>query len=206
MSRKNKGQRQIKAQRPGGGSKPRIPSAVIWGGVLLIGLAVGLVFFYGRSQTAERSEPLGIEIASLPPLSTEGKAIRGWHDMINIPRDTKGSPPLPKEQPQADVAVKPANRYLNGVGKKDVVNLSYIVVNDGNQPLVIDNIVTSCGCTTATLSNSVIPPGHRADLAVRFDAGYHEVKPGEQVVRVVWVMTNDPDTPVAEARLTATIR
>ncbi|MFQ5813369.1 MAG: DUF1573 domain-containing protein [Anaerolineae bacterium] len=174
-------------------------------GVTLAGLAVGLVFFYGRSQTAERTEPLGIETASLPPLSTQGKSIRGWHDMANIPENYKGRP-LPKDQPQPDVAVKPADRYLGAVGRKDVVNLNYIVVNTGNQDLVIDNVVTSCGCTTAMLSHSVIPPGHRADLGVRFDVGYHPVKPGEQVVRVVWLMTNDPDTPVAEARLTALVQ
>jgi hypothetical protein len=174
-------------------------------GVLVVGLAAGFFFVQGRSQTAERTEPLGVEIASLPPLSTQGKSIRGWHDMANIPKNSKGRP-LPKDQPQPDVEVKPANRYLGALGSTDVVNLNYVVVNTGNQDLVIDNVVTSCGCTTATLSHNIIPQGHRADLAVRFDAGYHPVGPGEQVVRVVWLMTNDPDTPVAEARLTATIR
>jgi hypothetical protein len=153
-------------------------------GVLVVGLAAGFFFVQGRSQTAERTEPLGVEIASLPPLSTQGKSIRGWHDMANIPKNSKGRP-LPKDQPQPDVEVKPANRYLGALGSTDVVNLNYVVVNTGNQDLVIDNV---------------------ADLAVRFDAGYHPVGPGEQVVRVVWLMTNDPDTPVAEARLTATIR
>lgn len=205
MSRKNKGQRQVRAQGSGSRSGPRVPPTMIWGGVLLVGLAAALVLIYGRSQTAERSEPLGIDIASLPPLSTQGRSLQGWHDMANIPRTVKGTP-LPKEQPQPDVAVKPANRYLGAMGRKDVVNLNYILVNVGNQDLVIDNVVTSCGCTTATLSNNVIPPGHRADLAVRFDAGFHDVSPGEQVIRVVWLTTNDPDTPVAEARLTATIQ
>lgn len=174
-------------------------------GVLVVGLGAGLYFVQGRSP-----EPRGIDasdfgIASLPPLSTQGDSIRGWHDMANIPGNVKGSP-LPKEQPQADVTVKPANRYLSAVGRKEVVNLNYVVVNTGNKDLVINNVVTSCGCTTATLSHNIIPPGHRADLAVRFDAGYHPMKPGEQVTRVVWLRTNDPDTPVAEARLTATIK
>lgn len=174
-------------------------------GVALVGLAVGLVFVYGRSQTAEKTEPLDIEVASLPPLSTQGKSIRGWHDMANIPKNFQGRP-APKDQPQPDVAVKPANRHLGALGPTDVVNLSYIVMNTGNKDLVINNVVTSCGCTTATLSHSVIPPGHRADLGVRFDVGYHPMKSGEQVIRVVWLMSNDPDTPVAEARLTALIQ
>jgi hypothetical protein len=181
-------------------------------GVMLLGLAAGLVFVYGRSQTpnAAESQRRGSlaqvgQSVDLLPLSTQGKSIYGWHDMANIPKNVKGRP-LPKDRPQADVGVKPANRYLGSLGRKDVVNLGYIVVNDGDHDLVIDNVVTSCGCTTATLSHNIVPPGRRADLAVRFDAGYHAVKPGQQVVRIVWLMTNDPDTPVAEARLTAVIR
>lgn len=202
MGRKGK---RRKPSRTGGRSNPRSGKFVMIAGVLVVGLGAGLYFVQGRSPESHVIDASDIGIASLPPLSTEGKAIRGWHDMANIPRDAKGSP-LPKEQPQADVTVKPANRYLRAVGRKDVVNLSYIVVNDGTKDLVIGNVVTSCGCTTANLSHNIIPPGHRADLAVRFDAGYHPMKPGEQVTRVVWLRTNDPDTPVAEARLTATLK
>ena len=205
MARKDKRRKQSRAQGTGGKSKSRPPKFLLVAAVVLAGLAVALFFVQGRSQTAETTEPLGVEIASLPPLSTQGNSIRGWHDMANIPKNFKGHM-LPKVQAQPDVAVKPGNRYLGALGSTDVVNLNYVVVNTGNQDLVIDNVVTSCGCTTATLSHNVIPRGHRADLAVRFDAGYHTVNPGEQVVRVVWLMTNDPDTPVAEARLTATIR
>lgn len=205
MARKDKRRKQSRTRGTGGKSRSRLPMANILVGVTLAGLAVGLVFFYGRSQTAERTEPLGIETASLPPLSTQGKSIRGWHDMANIPKNFKGHP-LPKDQPQPDVTVKPANRHLGALGRTDVVNLNYIVVNVGDQDLIIDNVVTSCGCTTAMLSHSIIPPGHRADLGVRFDVGYHPMKPGEQVVRVVWLMTNDPDTPVADARLTALVQ
>jgi hypothetical protein len=222
MARKSKRRRQ--ATKQDANSQWLI---LMLAGLVLVGLAAGLVFIYGRSpspsvavsgarqaeaQTAgaqpvsavQAAQP-GDQRADLPPLSTEGHPIAGWHDMANIPKNFEGHP-LPEGQPQPDVVVEPANRDLGSVGAKDVVNVDYIVVNQGDQDLVIDNVVTSCGCTTAVLSHNIIPPGHRADLAVRFDAGYHEIKPGEEVVRVVWLLTNDPDTPVAEARLTATIR
>ena len=205
MARKDKRRKQSRTQATGGKSKSRPRKFLMLAGVIVVGFWAGLFFVQGRSQEPRIIDAPNIETASLPPLSTQGKSIRGWHDMANIPENYKGRP-LPKDQPQPDVAVKPADRYLGAVGRKDVVNLNYIVVNTGNQDLVIDNVVTSCGCTTATLSHSVIPPGHRADLGVRFDAGYHTVKPGEQVVRVVWLLTNDPDTPVAEARLTALVQ
>ena len=216
MGRKKKRQKQPRTQGTGSKSKSQSSTAFMLISVLLLGVAAGLLFVYVRSQTPNAAEPQRFGIGSpsvvqveqsvdLPPLSTQGKSIYGWHDMANIPKNVMGRP-LPKDRPQPDVVVKPANRYLGSLGSRDVVNLNYVVVNDGNQDLIIDNVVTSCGCTTATLSHNIVPPGHRADLAVRFDAGYHAVEPGQQVVRIVWLMTDDPDTPVAEARLTASIR
>lgn len=216
MGRKNKRRKQHRTQGTGGRSNSRSSMAFVLVGVMLLGLAAGLIFVYGRSRSPNAAElqryGMGSTSAAqvgqsvdLPPLSTQGKSISGWHDMANIPKNVRGHP-VSKDRPQPNVAVKPANRYLGSLGRTDVVNLNYIVVNDGDHDLVIDNVVTSCGCTTATLSHSIIPPRHRADLAVRFDAGYHKVEPGQQVVRVVWLMTNDPDTPVAEARLTALIQ
>ncbi len=70
--------------------------------------------------------------------------------------------------------------------------------------LEISSVVTSCGCTTANLSSSVISPGTRADLTVVFDPDYHDtVGP---VTRVVWLETNDPDQPVVEVGFDANVR
>ncbi|MFQ5684484.1 MAG: DUF1573 domain-containing protein [Candidatus Binatia bacterium] len=206
MSHKNKPRRKSKVQGKDQKSKPRSSTGLILFGVVLIGLVVGLVFGYDWTPSPRGVEyRIGDQGGDLPPLSTMGKSIRGWHDMANIPRNTYGRT-LPSDQRQPDIFVKPAVRNLGSVGRKDVINLTYAVVNRGNQDLVVDNMVTSCGCTTGTLDHNIIPPGHRADLNVRFDAGYHKVNRGERVVRVVWLRTNDPDTPVAEARLTATIQ
>ncbi len=216
MGRKNRCQNQPRAHEIRTQSIRLSSMAFTFVGVLLLGLVSGLHVVYGRGQPLNAAEPkpFGMEPASvaqvgqsgdLPPLSTQGKPIEGWHDMANMPKDVAGQP-LPKDQPQPDVVVIPANHSLESVGRKDIVSLSYIVVNDGDRDLVIENVVTSCGCTTATLSNNIVPPGYRADLAVRFDAGYHTVDPGQEVVRVMWLMTNDPDTPVAAARLTAVIQ
>jgi hypothetical protein len=175
-------------------------------GVVGVGLVVGLVFGYGWSPLPSGVEQqIGDQRGDLPPLSTVGSSIGGWHDMANIPKNIYGRG-LPKGTPQPDVVVKPTNRDLGFVGSRDVINLYYRVLNQGDQDLKVDNIVTSCGCTTGTLSHNIIPPGHRADLQVRFDVGYHKVKRGERVVRIVWLKTNDPDMPVAIARLTATVR
>ncbi|MDP2607088.1 MAG: DUF1573 domain-containing protein [Deltaproteobacteria bacterium] len=206
MGRKNKEHKQSKPN--GTDQKPKSRSAVkfLIAGVLVLGVAAALVFGYGWGPSTSASVPQSETQSDSPvPLSTRGKSISGWHDMANIPKYTY-KPPLPKGTPQPDVTVTPTNRDLGSVGSKDVVNLNYAVVNEGNEDLLVDSVVTSCGCTTAELSNSIIPPGRRADLKVHFDVGFHKMAPGEQVVRIVWMKTNDPDTPIAIARLTATIR
>ena len=79
----------------------------------------------------------------------------------------------------------------------------YAIENTGTADLHLSDLVTSCGCTTAELTSSVIPPGQRADLRVVFDPGFHEtVGP---VTRVVWVMTDDPTQPMLEVQLRASV-
>ena len=90
-----------------------------------------------------------------------------------------------------------------GVDRWDVTHI-FAVQNAGEADLVISNLVTSCGCTRAELSSSVIPPGQRADLTVTFDANFHPTQ-GE-VTRLVWFATNDPTQPWVEVRVTADVR
>jgi hypothetical protein len=200
MSRKNRQRKQSKTHGTSQKSKSRMPVKFMLAGVVLVGVVVGLVFGYGWSPSPRGVEQyIGNQDGDLMPLSTKGKSIRGWHDMANIPRNVYGRK-LPVNQPQPDVVVKPANRNLGFVGSRDVINLTYSVVNRGDQDLIIGNMVTSCGCTTGELSHNIIPPGHRADLKVRFDVGFHKVERGERVVRVVWkqfIFSSAPAVPTA---------
>lgn len=80
----------------------------------------------------------------------------------------------------------------------------FSIQNTGTEALEISSVVTSCGCTTAHLSSSVIAPGTRADLTVVFDPDYHDTE--GPVTQVVWLETNDPDQPVVEVGFTANVR
>ncbi len=112
---------------------------------------------------------------------------------------------VPPDQPQPDIDL-PAAEYDFGVIPPGPGNVSQIfyIQNRGTEPLEISNVVTSCGCTRALLSSSLIPPGTRADLTAIFDPDYHDtVGP---VKRVIWLETNDPDQPVAEISFTAVVQ
>ena len=96
----------------------------------------------------------------------------------------------------------PSHQFGRIPKRHDVAHV-FTVQNTGAVDLVVSDIVTSCGCTTAQLSSSIIPPGQRADLTVTFDPDYHEVR-GEVICRV-WFATNDPTQPWVEVRITADV-
>lgn len=52
----------------------------------------------------------------------------------------------------------------------DVVEHTFKFTNTGNQPLLITNIQTSCGCTTPTWPRDPIMPGGKGELKVGFNS------------------------------------
>ncbi len=178
-------------------------------GLLLIIGGVGIILdrvslFQGNWQdnvTDARSLTANV----LLPLAEPVNPIEGWHDMGNMPDPNQAGRVVPPDQPQPDIDL-PAVEYDFGVilpGPGNVSQVFYIQ-NTGTEPLEISNVVTSCGCTRALLSSSLIPPGTRADLTAIFDPDYHDtVGP---VKRVIWLETNDPDQPVSEISFSAVVQ
>lgn len=179
---------------------------LVWlGGIL--GIVLVLVAFNLLQSGALTDPPVpsrSEEPADLLPLAERRQPLNGGHDMQRIPQQTP-APQLASEGvavPKLDLPN--ASHDFGAVpGRPDVAHV-FAVQNTGTAELQIWNLVTSCGCTTAELSSSVIPPGQRADLTVTFDPDYH-VTQGE-VVRLVWFATNDPTQPWAEVRFTADVQ
>jgi hypothetical protein len=199
MSKKRR-QAARRARRRPGGANP-----LVWlGGILgIIVLLVALNLLqsgvFADPPAASRSE----DLTSLLPLAEENHPLKGEHDMRRIPQQTPAPQPAPEDMalPRLDL---PTASYDFGVipRRPDVAHV-FAVQNTGSADLEIWNLVTSCGCTTAHLSSSVIPPGQRADLTVVFDPDFHPTQ-GE-TVRLVWFATNDPTQPWVEVRITADV-
>ncbi|MDP3900586.1 MAG: DUF1573 domain-containing protein [bacterium] len=85
-----------------------------------------------------------------------------------------------------------------------VVSTSFDVKNSGSSALVISDITTSCGCTTAEISSKTIQPNATAELKINFDPNFHEEAAGE-LERIVTLSTNDPAKPKAEVKVYAEI-
>jgi hypothetical protein len=114
-------------------------------------------------------------------------------------------PFLPKDGPQPKIAVNEDFYNFGSLGAKDVVIREFAVTNLGNAPLTISRAYTTCGCTTAEFTASVLLPGEVSLITLRFDAGYHDTA-GQTVRRGIIIENNDPDHPSTEIWVQASVR
>ena len=181
-------------------------AALIGATLLIIAAVIGLTAFGSRPATpatAEATDSAALAGADLLPLAEPVAPIKGFHDMNHLP-----GAPVPT-QPVADGASRakvdlPLSRWDWGtIPRTPPVTQTFPIQNTGDKPLLIASVVTSCGCTTADLTSSVIPPGQRADLVMTFDPDFHETS--GPVTRLVWLETNDPEMPLVELRADANV-
>ncbi len=145
-----------------------------------------------------------VDTGTLLPLAVPVAPLHGIHDMQNMPQLPAQGHAVAGDVPQANVDLPLARWDWGTIPRQPVVTQVFPIQNTGDQPLLISSVVTSCGCTTADLSASLIPAGQRADLTVIFDPDFHDTS--GPVTRLVWLETNDPDMPVVELRMDAVVR
>lgn len=103
----------------------------------------------------------------------------------------RGAPRLVVTPPSYDFGQVPSDR---------VSEAQFTVTNAGTAPLIIESVTTSCGCTQATISSQIIPPGESAQLDVTFDPRVHPDATGP-MYRVVYVASDDPVHPETQIEL-----
>lgn len=84
------------------------------------------------------------------------------------------------------------------------VSQVFQVRNLGGEKLEITGVSTSCGCTTAETGSRSLSPGEVTDLTVTYDPQTHDGAAGE-FMRVVYVRSDDPDTPEATLTIRVTV-
>ncbi|MAT96251.1 MAG: hypothetical protein CL608_03835 [Anaerolineaceae bacterium] len=162
-------------------------------GVVLLG--VGLVSYVTAPPSANASSDYDPEdvVTDQPVLAI--------HEMEEGPP----IPFLPASQPQPKIQIPEKNFNFGMIGPQDVVEQEFIIRNVGDAPLTISRAYTTCGCTTAEFSATVIPPGKVATIKLIFDAGFHDTS-GQTVRRGLIIENNDPQQSKAEIWVQASVR
>lgn len=99
---------------------------------------------------------------------------------------SRGAPAIVVETLQFD---------LGDVHNGEIAARDVTVRNAGDAELVIENISTSCGCTTANLEPMRLAPGESGTLHIEVDAGAHGPELTGPLVRQVFINSNDPAQP-----------
>ncbi len=81
-----------------------------------------------------------------------------------------------------------------GTFRLDLIQtVDFEFVNTGDEPLLILNVNTDCGCTAAGYPHDEIAPGDTAKISVRYNGRNNPTGTFRKQVRV---RTNDPDNPL----------
>lgn len=189
---------KVKRQRKNGRSRPNQKRKWLTIGLLVAALLLAGVSLYGYMASASA----GISAVGYAPEEVVGdQPILAGHDM----NDGPPIPFLPPNQPQPNIQMSDSFYDFGAIGPQDVVTREFLIRNTGETPLTISRAYTTCGCTTAKISASVIPPGKAATVQLMFDAGFHDAV-GQTVRRGLIIENNDPGQSQAEIWVQATVQ
>ncbi len=74
--------------------------------------------------------------------------------------------------------------------------------NSGDQPLMIERVRSSCGCTAALLSSTVIGPGDVGEVKSTFDS----TRFGGNVAKTIYLYSNDPLQKVTQLHIRGLVK
>ena len=87
------------------------------------------------------------------------------------------------DKPEQTFTVKPSDA---------TVVAKYRFTNAGTEPVTIDSVRTSCGCTTATLTKKEYLPGESGEIEARFEVGG---RVGHQEKAILVTTKDSPQAP-----------
>lgn len=93
------------------------------------------------------------------------------------------------------ISVPEDSLVLGEVVNGEIITRDVTVQNVGESDLIIEAVTTSCGCTEAAVTPMRIPSDGSGTLTIRFDSGAHGPDLTGQLIRQVFVASNDPEQP-----------
>jgi hypothetical protein len=194
MAKKSKTKTRLAERRRKEAKRKRlIFGSMIIGGLLLLSVA-GWAWWDGQQEAEAASQYSPEDINYDQP-------IHAVHEMESGPP----IPFLPRAEAQPSIAANEKFFNFGSVGPNEVVTREFIIKNTGDAALTISRAYTTCGCTTADFTSSVIPPGKVSIMTLVFDAGFHDAR-GQTVRRGVIIENNDRSNSNVEIWVQASVR
>jgi len=101
----------------------------------------------------------------------------------------------------SDLQVKTSTFNFGEIYQGDKVPHVFEFANQGDDPLVIDRVRSSCGCTAVLVSEKNIPPGGKGELKANFDSARFR----GSISKTIYLYSNDPVRPTMQFHLKGTV-
>jgi len=160
-SQRSRPARKRNSRRGRRSSRRRDP--LVWLAIVPVAIVVVLVLNAWQSGAfAAAPDPSRVgDPESLPPLAKAGRVLHGGYNRTLVPQQTPAPQAAPADGPAPLIEMPARSHDFGRIYERWDVTHVFVVENSGDADLAISNLATSCGCTTAELSSSVIPPGER---------------------------------------------
>ncbi|MBI4665462.1 MAG: DUF1573 domain-containing protein [Nitrospinae bacterium] len=99
------------------------------------------------------------------------------------------------------IKVTPAKHDLGKINEGDKVSRRFTITNEGNETLVVKDVIPSCGCTTSQIDSKNIGPGESSGVTIVFDSA---LRPGP-FTKQVTILSNDEARPKVDALITGEV-
>jgi len=120
----------------------------------------------------------------------------------------KATPGAGNQTNTPKIEISPASYDFKEIEFGKIVNYTFKIKNSGSEILEIERVATSCGCTTAKVSERKINPGQEAELLVAYDTAAMGDGPhgkGNQE-RIIYIKSNDPNNPQINVTISAYVK
>lgn len=98
-----------------------------------------------------------------------------------------------QEQPKASIKFTVTEYDFGEVNEGEKVKYAFKFINDGKNPLIIQDAKPSCGCTVPTYSKDPVAPGGSGEIIAEFDSNG---RPGEVSKTITVTANTEPTTTV----------
>lgn len=182
-------QQQLRENRAQIRSRRR--AMLLFGGSAVVLIALAALWF----STTAANQPVDHQVDYDASLVVYGQPLHAVHEMTGP--SLASIPFLPENEPQPRIVITQTFFDFKRVGATEIVKHTFVIANQGDAPLTISRAYTSCECTTADFTATIIPPGKIVIMTLTFNAGFHDVR-GQTVRRGVMIESNDPTNPQME--------
>jgi hypothetical protein len=101
-----------------------------------------------------------------------------------------------------DLQVETPTFNFGEIYQGDKVPHVFEFTNQGEDPLIIDRVRSSCGCTAVLVSEKNIPPGGKGELKANFDSARFR----GNISKTIYIYSNDPVRPTMQLHIKGSVK